>query len=36
MNPVYFSRAELDDGTVVWDGNFDFAPEFLYENGVPV
>jgi hypothetical protein len=35
-NPVYFTRAAIEHGTVAWDGNFDFAPEFLYENGVPV
>jgi len=35
-NPVYFKRASINGGTVAWDGNLDFAPEFLYENGLPV
>jgi hypothetical protein len=35
-NPVYFTRAAIEHGTVAWDGTLDFAPEFLYENGVPV
>jgi len=35
-NPVYFLKAKLEDGTVTWDGTLDFAPEFLYEHGVPV
>jgi len=36
-NPVYFkARAVVERGTVAWDGTLDFAPEFLYENGVPV
>jgi len=35
-NPVYFQRASINGGTVAWDGNLDFAPEYLYENGLPV
>jgi len=35
-NPVYFARATIEYGTVTWDGDLDFAPEFLYENGVPI
>jgi len=36
-NHLYFSaRATVERGTVAWDGTLDFAPEFLYENGVPV
>ena len=33
-NPVYFAQATIQGGTVAWDGDLDFAPEFLYENGV--
>jgi hypothetical protein len=32
-NPVYFARASIERGTVAWDGDLDFAPEYLYENG---
>ena len=36
-NHVYFKvRAVVERGTVAWDGTLDFAPEFLYENSVPV
>ncbi len=34
----YFKTAHLnsDIDTVVWDNGADYAPEFLYEIGVPV
>jgi hypothetical protein len=36
-NHVYFkTRATIENGTVAWDGTLDIAPEYLYENGVPV
>ena len=35
-NPVYFARASVQGGTVAWDGDLDFAPEYLYEKGMPV
>jgi hypothetical protein len=35
-NPVYFARASIERGTVAWDGDLDFAPEYLYEKSVPV
>ena len=34
-NPIYFAKAAIQGGTVAWDGNLDFAPEYLYENGTP-
>ncbi|MCL2338788.1 MAG: DUF2442 domain-containing protein [Proteobacteria bacterium] len=35
-NKAFFATAQLDHGTVAWNGNLDFAPEFLYERGVAV
>jgi hypothetical protein len=35
-NPIYFARASIQGGTVAWDGDLDFAPEYLYEKGLPV
>lgn len=32
----YFARAEISGGTVAWNGDLDFAPEFLYKNGIRV
>ena len=32
--PVFLS-AHAEDGTVVWNGDLDIAPEYLYENCVP-
>jgi hypothetical protein len=30
-DPAYFSKAQLNEWTVYWPNNADFAPEFLYE-----
>lgn len=35
-NPGFFSLARAENGTVVWPGNIDIAPETLYELSVPV
>ena len=35
-NPMEFSRARVDYGTVVWQGEIDIAPETLYEDSVPI
>jgi hypothetical protein len=32
----YFRHFKVDWGTVVWENDADFAPEFLYEIGVEV
>ena len=29
-DPVYFSRAKVDHGTVEWPGGVDFDPDTLY------
>ena len=29
-DPVYFSQAKVDHGTVAWPGGFDFDPDTLY------
>lgn len=34
--PSFFAKAQAQFGTVVWSDNIDIAPEFLYENSVPV
>lgn len=34
QNPVFFKKAHVECGTVVWDDNTDFAPECLYEESV--
>lgn len=35
-NPVFFSMARVDYGTVTWPGDIDIAPETLYERSVPL
>lgn len=32
----YFKTVDLDGISIAWDNGADFAPEFLYENGVDV
>lgn len=34
-NPVYFQKARVFNGTVIWDDAIDFAPETLYLESVP-
>ena len=31
-NPVLFSKAKIECGTVVWNDDLDISPEHLYEN----
>ena len=35
-NPIFFSLAKVDYGTVIWPGDIDIAPETLYEYSVPL
>jgi len=35
-NPVFFLKAKVDCGTVVWNDEIDIAPEHLYECSKPV
>lgn len=32
----FFRKAHAQDGAVVWDDDLDIAPEYLYDNGVPL
>lgn len=32
----YFKRFTLDPFTIDWNNEIGFAPEYLYENGIPV
>ena len=36
QDPEYFRKYTLDGWTVDWNNEIGFAPEFLYEQGVPV
>ena len=36
QDPEYFRNYTLDGWTVDWNNEIGFAPEFLYEHGVPV
>lgn len=36
QNPVFFSLARVDYGTVTWPGGIDIAPETLYHESKPV
>ncbi len=36
LNNAQFSQAEVANGTVVWPGDIDIAPEPLYRNSIPV
>lgn len=31
-----FMKARVGHGTVVWEGDIDIAPEYLYENGAVI
>ena len=35
-NPAFFMRAKAEYGTVVWTEDIDIAPEYLYENSLPI
>jgi Protein of unknown function (DUF2442) len=35
-NIEYFKKVYLEGSSVAWDNGADFAPEFLYENGVDI
>lgn len=35
QNPEYFRNYTLDGWTVDWNNEIGFAPEYLYEQGVP-
>lgn len=35
QNKEYFMRFKLDAFSVDWNNEIGFAPEYLYENGVP-
>ena len=35
-NAVVFRLARVEDGTVVWPGNIDIAPETLYDRSTPI
>ncbi|GHS93100.1 hypothetical protein FACS1894139_01700 [Planctomycetales bacterium] len=34
-NPLFFRRAAVNYGTVVWGDDIDLAPETLYADGTP-
>lgn len=35
-NEELFKKATVGGDTVVWNDEIDIAPEYLYENGIPV
>ena len=35
-NSPLFLQARVENGTVVWPGNIDIAPETLYDRSVPL
>ena len=34
--PAFFERAKVAYGTVIWSDDIDIAPEYLYEQSIPV
>ena len=34
-DPAYFGKYSLDGWTVDWNNEIGFAPEFLFEKGIP-
>jgi hypothetical protein len=35
-DPLFFKKARVFNGTIIWDDTIDFAPETLYMESTPV